>query len=236
MKILNIYLGKKMKYAKPNYKIGGYINAEETITQAKKNQQSICDYLETLWNQKGATQLVIDNMIACGALQKQCKNILEIGTGSARYLEKIVKETSYTSYQSYEIQKDWADWIRTEYSVESIQSNGYSLHVTTDSSIDLLHAHGVFVYCPFLISMRYFYEMARVVKIDGHIVFDCFDESTMEGDDLISWLNSPEVYPVLISRKLIINFFNLMGFHLMENFKNKYGHGYSHYYIFKKVK
>lgn len=225
-----------MNYPKPNYKIGGYISAEETVTQSKKNEQSVCDYLETLWNQKGATQKVIDNMIECNALQKNCNNIVEIGTGSARYLDKIVKNTTYSSYQSYETQKDWADYIGKEYNVESIHSNGYSLDYTNDNEIDLLHAHGVFVYLPFLISMRYFYEMVRVVKLGGYIVFDCYDETTMEEENLISWLNSIDVYPVLIPNQFIINFFNLNGFHLVKNFNNKYGHGVSKYYIFKKIK
>ena len=54
--------------------------------------------------------------------------------------------------------------------------------------------------------------MVRVVKLGGYIVFDCYDETTMEEENLISWLNSIDVYPVLIPNQFIINFFNLNGF------------------------
>ena len=40
----------------------GYISCYETVTAAFKRGLSVCDYLEDLWDQRGATQKVINAM------------------------------------------------------------------------------------------------------------------------------------------------------------------------------
>lgn len=225
-----------MKSEKPNYTIGPYIRLDETLNSAKKENLSICDYLEKIWNQKGATQKVIDNMKANKVFSNKESKIIEIGTGSGRYLEKIINQVSYKEYYSFETIKEWSNFLAKTYKIKSVDTNGYSLEGINDYSIDIIHSHGVFVYLPFLISIRYFYEMFRVCKKDSFVCFDVYDETCFNKEDLSSWLNVADIYPVLTPIDFLINFFKENGYDLINNFYNKHGASKSRYYIFKKTK
>ncbi len=211
-----------------------YISAEQTIKFAKKEDLSVCDYLEKTWNQKGATKRVIDTFKAYGFLVDNI-NILEIGTGSGRYLEKILEEVKPRRYESYEPAEDWSKYIQESYPVISQDSDGSSLKQTPDKTIDFLHAHGVFVYLPFLLSWRYFKEMWRVTKDDGWIAFDIYSEDCMTAELVEKWLESDHTYPCFLSKDYVKAMFSSHGFRLIDTFRNSHGAGESEYLIFKRI-
>ncbi len=211
-----------------------YISARETVRNAQKEGLTVCEYVETIWNQKGETQKVIDNMEKFGAFDFIGPNICEIGAGTGRYMEKVIAKCNPKRYESYETASDWAEWLEKEYPIISQPTDGFSLKSTKDKSIDLIHAHGVFVYLKFLDNIRYFIEMLRVVKPDGIIIFDCYTEDCMSQEILTKWLSSKHNFPTVLPNNYIIDYFKNNNFDLIGNFFNNHGQGKSKYFVFKK--
>lgn len=211
----------------------GYIPAKETVKSAKNEGLSVCDYVEKIWNQKGETQKVVDNMEKLGVFQNFNPTVCEIGAGTGRYIEKVIEKCNPKRYESYEIAADWSEWLEKEYDIISFESDGFSLKNTDDNSIDLIHSHGVFVYLPFFDSLRYFKEIDRVSSKNAVIVFDCLTEDCLDKKSLNKWLNSEYNYPRLIPEKYIFDFFPNNKYKLIGNFFAPYGQGKSKYFVFK---
>jgi len=211
-----------------------YISSVETVKRAQKEGLTVCAYVEKMWNQIGETQKVIDNMEKMGAFAFSNPSICEIGAGTGRYMEKIINKCKHERYESYETATDWSEWLQKEYPIISQPTDGFSLKYTENISMDLVHAHGVFVYLKFLDNIRYFNEMIRVIKPSGIIVFDCYTEECMTINTLNKWLNSKHNFPVVLPNNYIITYFENNNFKLIGNFFNAHGQGKSKYFVFKK--
>lgn len=212
----------------------GYISAKETILGAKREGLSVCDYVEKQWNKKGDTQKVIDEMASCGCFFKKHMHIVEIGAGTGRYLEKVLGRCNPSKYESYETAKDWAEWLQSQYPIISHDVDGVSLKETPSKSVDLTHAHGVFVYLPFLVSYQYFKEIIRITKIGGSVCFDIISEDCLDEPTVEKWLKSGQNYPCFISTEYVVSLFEQYGFGLSGTFMNRYGEGLSNYIVFKR--
>lgn len=212
-----------------------YISALETIEAAQNQGLSVCDYLERLWDQVGHTQRVIDRLASYHAF-KDGSHILEIGTGTGRYLEKTLEKCKPQSYESYETAEDWNQYLKFRYpSVHSYDADGVSLLSTPDLSIDFLHSHGLFVYLPFLSAWQYFKEMWRVVKIHGIVAFDLYSENCMDEHTVEKWLASNYRYPCFLSTGYLESIFASHGFALIDTFTNPHGEGKSEYLVFRRI-
>lgn len=210
----------------------GYISAKDTVAAAAEANMSVCDYVEKLWGQQGCTQRVIDLMGSAGVFDIKSPNVLEIGAGTGRYLEKVLAKSNPARYESYEIARDWAKWLGSKYPIESHAADGVSLGTTSSNSVDLLHAHGVFVYLPFLDSYRYWKETWRVVRNGGWVVFDVFSEDCVDEQTIENWLKSEDRYPCFLSKRYLVALFKRKGFSLRTSFTNPYGAGNSEYLVF----
>lgn len=212
-----------------------YISAKKTVYSAKSKGLSICDYVEQEWGQIGETQKVINKMNDLGAFENKNLAICEIGAGTGRYMEKVLEEYNPSRYESYETAPDWSNWLEKQYPIMSLPADGHSLKFTANNSIDLVHAHGVFVYIPFLNTIRYFIEIDRITKKGAYIVFDCITEDCLDDELLNKWLNSEDCYPRPIFEDYILRYFNSEKFVLLGTFYTKYGQGKSKYFVFKKL-
>lgn len=210
----------------------GYISAKETVSAAKRERLSVCDYVEKLWGQQGDTQYVIEQMAALEVFAATNPNIVEIGSGTGRYLEKVLLQCEPAKYESYETARDWSMWLQSEYPIISHEADGASLRQTPSESVDLVHAHGVFVYLPFLVSYRYWIEIWRVVKNGGHVVFDIYSEDCLDEATLAKWLASTHTYPCFLSRHYVASLFEKKGFVLTDAFTSRHGSGRSEYLVF----
>ena len=90
-KIINSILGLlNLRIIKAKHPINsnkqGYISANETVKSAQKEGLSVCDYVENIWNQKGGTQKVIDNMAKFEVFQNANATVCKIGAGTGRYM------------------------------------------------------------------------------------------------------------------------------------------------------
>ena len=212
-----------------------YISPQETIEAAERNHQSVTDYVETLWNIQGQTSWIIQEFRRFGALKPSTGRICEIGTGTGMYVDTILREHGACHYESYEIHEGWAEWLSRTYKIISHPAVGDSLGWTPPNSIDLVHAHGVFVYTPFLVTVKNFCEMFRVTKPGGYAVFDIFSEACLDGELLKAWLKSGELYPCILPHEYVKQFFVANGFlYKGEFFSRKFGEGKSHYLVFQK--
>lgn len=212
----------------------GYISAKETVISAQQDGLSVCDYVEKIWDQVGETQKIIDNMEKLGAFKFNNPTICEIGAGTGRYMDKIIEKCNPERYESYETATDWAEWLSEKYPIISQPTDGFSLSSTKDNSIDLFHAHGVFVYLPFFDSLRYFKEIDRVTTTNSYIVIDCMTEDCLDNKTLNKWLESEYSYPQLLPEKHIFTFFPSNKYKLIEEFFTPYGQGKSKYFVFKR--
>ena len=230
--LLNLKLIKATHVVNSNNQ--GYISAKQTVKNAKEQELSVCAYVEKIWNQTGETKKVIDSLEKFGVFEKISPTVCEIGAGTGRYMEKVIEKCNPERYESYETAKDWAEWLSTEYPIISQQTDGFSLHSTKDNSIDLVHAHGVFVYLPFFDSLRYFEEIDRITTTSSYIVFDCMTEDCLDTKTLNKWLESEYSYPKLLPEKHVFDFFQNGKYKLIGNFFTPYGKGKSKYFVIKK--
>jgi SAM-dependent methyltransferase len=212
----------------------GYISAKETVSSAERAGLSVCDYVEKLWEKQGDTQAVIEQMALCGAFVSADPNVVEIGAGTGRYLEKVLQRCKPAKYESYETARDWAEWLQSKYPIVSHEADGVTLRQTSSMSADLVHAHGVFVYLPFLVSYRYWKEIWRITRENGIVVFDIISEDCLDEEAAEKWLNSNHNYPCFLSKQYVRSVFGNHGFSLVNNFKNRYGEGYSEYLVFTR--
>jgi hypothetical protein len=211
-----------------------YVSAKKTLNAATKQGISVCDYLESIWHEAGNTQKVIDHMQKLGVFDEPISSICEIGSGSGKFLEKTIARCRPSHYESYEPDVDWASWLAREYGVVSQSCDGYSLAHTSTSSVDLVHAHGVFVYLPFLTTYRYFHEMARVASEGGHIVFDILSEDCLDEVSVYEWLRAEQNYPCILPHRYVLDIFDNFGFCLCGEFLSQLGSGRSRYMVFKR--
>lgn len=215
----------------------GYIDMKATVQAAKARGQTICEYVEALWGQQGATARVVQEMSTVGCLVP-CERVLEIGPGTGRYLEPVLRQISPQQYDIYEIADDWASWLADTYAPPVVRqpADGRSLRQTPSQSCGLVHAHGVFVYLSVLHAFEYFAEMIRVCTPRGSIVFDFYPAEAFDEPTIQRWLEYPDRYPVVLSGEHVRSFFVNQGCELIHEFDNPHGHGRSHYFVFRVVR
>jgi hypothetical protein len=212
----------------------GYIHSKATVQAAKARGQSVCEYVEDLWGQRGATARVIREMSQAGCLTP-CERVLEIGPGTGRYLELVLQKISPEQYEIYETADDWSTWLASTYGSRVVRqpADGRTLRHTVSHSCGLVHAHGVFVYLSLLHAFEYFAEMIRVCKSQGSIVFDFYPAEEFDEAMILRWLQHEDRYPVVLSATLVQSFFTNRGCYLVHEFVNPHGHGRSHYFVFR---
>ena len=211
-----------------------YISARKTVMAAKERGLSVCDYLESLWDKPGSAQAIVNHMREFGVFGAKVETVCEIGAGSGMFVEKTMTQCRPSRYECYEPDRRWADWLQRQYGVISRPTDGYSLRHSSSASIDLVHAHGVFVYLPFLTTYRYFREIARVVSDRGHVVFDIMSEDCLDEATVNEWLRTEHNYPCILPRQYVLQLFESWGFSLRGEFSGRLGAGRSHYMVFER--
>jgi SAM-dependent methyltransferase len=214
---------------------GGYIDAKATVEEAKNKGLSVCEYVETLWDQRGRTASIIEEMKNAGCFTTAGR-VVEIGAGTGRYLDYVLKEMRPTHYDIYETADDWAAWLAANYGPIVVRqpADGRTLLRTATQSCELVHAHGVFVYLSMLNCFEYFSEMYRVCAPGGYIVFDFFPSGVFDEAAVASWLRSEHRFPVVLPGDHVLSYFGRRDCDLVHEFDKNYGEGYSHYFIFRR--
>lgn len=203
---------------------GDYISARETVRAARDAGLSVEQYVERLWHQEGATGAIVERMEAAGAL-KHADTVVEIGPGTGRYLARVAEIVKPTRHVIYETAPDWREWLVREYGVEAPPTDGETLAGV--ESAGLVHAHGVFVYTPFLVTARYLSEIIRIRP--RWVVFDFYSPAEMV--DLERWWASGDRFPVVLDRAWVLS--QLPGYRVCDEWTAPHGQGESRYLILR---
>jgi hypothetical protein len=215
-----------------------FIPIEDTLAGARRAGISVGDYIDTVLNNiPGATQFTIDEMKRLGVFDEAAGTVLEIGPGSGRYLEKTIAVCSPGRYEIYETSQPWAAFLVREYRVTQQPTDGRGLTSTPDASCDLVHAHKVFSSIPFLPTVKYWGEMARVARSGAYIAFDIMTEACLDTATLRKWAASGidnGAYPAAMPRKVALEFFAETGCALVGSFTVPMGEGRTETFVFRK--
>ncbi|MFF0474930.1 methyltransferase domain-containing protein [Streptomyces sp. NPDC004284] len=219
--------------------VDDFIPFEATMRAARASGLSAGDYIDEVMNgTPGATRSTIDELRALGVFAAAPETVLEIGPGSGRYLEKTLKECSPSRYEIYETAEPWARYLVDTFKVIAQPTSESSLSPTPDESIDLVQAHKVFNTVTFLCASRYFFEMARVTRPGGRIVFDLMTETCLDPATMRAWATRGGVghdsYPAAMPRQACVDLFATLGCTLEASFLAPMGFATTEVLVFGK--
>ncbi|MFI0928431.1 class I SAM-dependent methyltransferase [Streptomyces sp. NPDC021012] len=219
--------------------VDDFIPFEATMRAARAAGLPVGDYLDEVMNgTPGATQSTIDELRALGVFAAAPDTVLEIGPGSGRYLEKTLKECSPGRYEIYETAAPWADYLVDTFKVVARPTSDCSLAPTPDGSVDLVQAHKVFNTVTFLSASRYFFEMARVTRPGGRIVFDVMTETCLDPATMRAWATEGgaghDSYPAAMPRQACVDLFATLGCTLEASFLAPMGFASTEVLVFGK--
>ena len=182
----------RLGYEKRARPFSDFVAFKETLSGAKAAGTSVGEFLERrhVVGSKTALQQTMEGMASLGVFDGNIERVCEIGPGSGRYLEQILKLCKPKEYEIYETSLEWRDWLAKEYPVIARKCEGINLSETETASVDLVQAHKVFPGLPLLTTLSYFREMARVVRDGGWIVFDIMTEQCFDSAHLQAWFDA----------------------------------------------
>jgi hypothetical protein len=195
--------------------VSEFLPLKQTLKSARAAGLPLADYIDQKFGHHeigpSPTDQTIQGMARFGIFDSHLKAICEIGPGSGRYLERTIVRSGATNYEIYETAAEWRDWLVAQYQVTAKKCDGHTLSETASASMGLVQAHKVFPALPFLVTVSYFREMARVVQPNGWIVFDIFTESCVTPPRVQAWFDS-DIFawswsPQLVSREFATKFF-----------------------------
>ncbi|MFI5806112.1 methyltransferase domain-containing protein [Streptomyces sp. NPDC051561] len=219
--------------------VDDFIPFEATMRAARAAGLSVGDHIDEVMNgTPGATQSTIDELSALGVFAGSPETVLEIGPGSGRYLEKTLKECSPGRYEIYETAAPWANYLVETFGVVARPTAGSSLAPTPDASVDLVQAHKVFNTVTFLCAARYFFEMARVARPGGRIVFDVMTETCLDPAAMRTWATEGGEghgsFPAAMPRSACVDLFASLGCDLEAGFPAPLGVASTEVLVFTK--
>lgn len=218
-------IARRFRRERPPRPFSEFISFRETLAAAKAAGMSVGQYIEGRHSMGHVSSLdqTIEGLGESGLFNEPIDRICEIGPGSGRYLERIRGQLRPRRYEIYETSQEWRGWLVAQYGVTSRACDGRTLAETDSASVGLVHAHKVFSGLPFLTTVSYLREMARVVCDGGWVVFDILTEACLSGSHLDAWFKaapwnwawSPHITP----RDYVVGFFAARGIVRVASFQ-----------------
>jgi predicted TPR repeat methyltransferase len=200
--------------------IGGRrLSDADVIAEAARRGISTGAFVEELFGQPGRAARIVQRMISSGALSSGVSRVCEIGPGSGLYVEEVRRHAPAQHYEVYEIAPTRARHLQERFDVIARAADGETLQDTATGSMDLVHAHGVFVALDFLTACSYLREIARVLAPGGHAVFDIITADCLDAQTIDGWLRSSLRYASLHSRESVTSVADRHGLRLIDEFR-----------------
>jgi phospholipid N-methyltransferase len=213
--------------------VESFIPARKTIAAAQKSGLSVGSYIDRTFAEPGATSDTVRAMLELADLRDKCATVCEIGPGSGRFAEEVIKALQPDSYEIYETARDWLPHLRQLTNVVIQDCDGHTLSQTANASVDLVHAHKVFVYLEFYATAGYLEEMARVVRPGGALAFDILSENCLDDARVCTWARHGTFYRP-ISRVWAVEFLQRRGLTLRGSHFAKMSPGTSELLVFRR--
>jgi hypothetical protein len=201
----------------PDPAIQDFIPARKTIAAARKAGLPPGAYIDRTFAEPGTTPDTVKAMLELADLHDKCETICEIGPGSGRYAEEAIAALHPDIYEIYETAKDWLPHLRKLPNAVIRDCDGHTLSQTSSASVDLVHAHKVFVYLQFYATAGYLDEMARVVRPGGTVAFDILTEDCLDDKLIETWTKRGTFYRP-VSRVWAVEFLQRRGLTLRGSY------------------
>lgn len=214
--------------------VKSFLPARKTIAAAQRSGLSVGDYIDRNHAEAGATAATVDAMLRLSELAVPVERVCEIGPGSGRYAEKVIAALRPQVYEAYETAADWLPHLRTLPNLVTQRADGHTLASTGSDSVDLVHAHKVFVYVPFATTVGYLQEMARVVRPGGAVAFDLVTEDCLDEPTLESWVAHGTIF-LPTPRAWVIDFLTRRGLSFQGNFCTAMTGGRTELLVFRQT-
>jgi SAM-dependent methyltransferase len=210
-----------------------YIDPKSTIAAARARNMTAAEYCchVLAWGTIDAWLVEMNHMKLFDRYRGS--NVLEIGAGVGCFTHTVHPLLAAKSYENYEPSKGWSDYMAKTYGITSRPCDGRSLSSNAAQSVDLVFAHGVFVYIPFTVTAHYWAEAARVLRPGGTLIFDAMTEECMTPDNVAKWHAAEAHYPALIPHQTILDFFAARGLKLARTFLHPFGPATCKYFVFE---
>ena len=197
----------------------------------KISAQAILDTYESQGHAPGAVAEVIARFPSLPDSPKIC----EVGAGTGVYTRAMLERYPNAQVEVYEIEKVWRRYLAQIPNVIARPCDGLTLASTATQSVNLVCAHGVFVYLSFLSAAQNLSELARVCAPDGFVVFDFYDAARFDDAMLKAWMSSPHRYVMPLSRAWVAEFFAARGFELCAQWQKPWCPAPTDYIVFRRV-
>jgi phospholipid N-methyltransferase len=201
----------------PDPAIQDYIPARKTIAAAQKAGLPLGAYIDQTFAEPGTAPNTVKAMLELADMHDKCETVCEIGPGSGRYAQEVIAALHPDAYEIYETAGDWLRYLRKLPSGVIRDCDGHTLSPTRSGSVDLVHAHKVFVYIPFYATAGYLEEMARVVRPGGAVAFDIITEACLDDKTVKAWMKRGTFYRP-ISRVWAVEFLQRRGLTLRGSY------------------
>ncbi len=211
-----------------------FLSARKTMSAARRAGLSLCDYIDQLSAELGATAETVRALLRLADLGDSASRVCEIGPGTGRYAERVIAELKPEVYEVYETAADWTPHLRELPAVKLMPADGRSLSPTATGTIDLVHAQKVFVYLPFVVTLGYLKEMARVVRPGGAVAFDIVTENCMDEAATERWVAESAILYLMMPRQWTIDLLDRYGLTLLGSAFAPLSGGRTELLVFRK--
>lgn len=211
-----------------------FLSARKTVAAARRAGLTVCDYVDQYSAEPGATAATVQAMLGLAQLGDGVERVCEIGPGTGRYAEHVIAALKPAAYEVYETATDWLPRLRELPNAMVMPTDGHSLSATVSESVDLVHAHKVFVYLPLVVTVGYLWEMARVVRPGGLVAFDVVTESCMDETVTERWVAEGATLYSMIPRQWTIDLLGRSGLSLLGSAFAPLSGGRTELLVFRK--
>lgn len=203
------------------------------IAAAQKAGLPVGTYIDQTFAKPGATRETVRAMLESADLHGKCETVCEIGPGSGRYAEEVTAALHPDTYEIYETAKDWLPHLSRLPNIVVRDCDGHTLSQTRDASVNLVHAHKVFVYLEFYATAGYLEEMARVVRPGGTVAFDIVTEGCLDDETVGMWARDGTIFRP-VPRSWVIEFLQRRNLSLRGSHIAPLPHGTTELLVFRR--
>ena len=211
-----------------------FLSAKKTMAAAKRAGLSLCDYIDQYSAEPGATAATVQAMLDLAQIGDRADRVCEIGPGTGRYAEQVIAALQPATYEVYETAADWLPHLRELPHVKLMPADGRTLADTATGSVDLVHAHKVFVYIPLMATVGYLGEMARVTRPGGAVAFDIVTEGCMDEAVTEHWLAEGSTLYSMMPRQWTVDLLDRHGLDLLGSAFAPLSGGRTELLVFRK--